>query len=92
MDVQQTGGIQGPQPVQPNRAARATAKAQSAPPPKRADKAEISDKARFLEKISRLPDIRAEKVEAARRGIAEGAYDTDERLRAAVQRLLDESF
>ena len=92
MDIQQTGGVQGAQPVQPNRAAQKAAKAHTEPKVARTDQAEISDKARFLEKLSRLPEIRAEKVEAVRRGIAEGAYDTDERLRAAVQRLLDESF
>jgi len=92
MDVQQAGGVQGPQPVQPNRAAARAAQAHAATRPTRTDQAEISDQARFLEKLSRLPEVRAEKVEAVRRGIAEGAYDSDERLRAAVQRLLDESF
>ena len=92
MNIQQTGGVGGPQPVQPNRPAakayEASAAAKSAP----VDQAEISDKARFLDKISRAPEIRTEKVEAARRAIAEGVYDSEEKVRAAVERLLDESL
>lgn len=92
MDVHPAGGVSGAQPVQPNRAAAQAAKAHAATKLPRTDQAEISDQARFLEKLSRLPEVRADKVESVRREIAEGAYDTDERLRAAVQRLLDESF
>ena len=92
MNIQQTGGVQGPQPVQPNRPVQKAAEAPSADQTAKVDRAEISDQARFLDQISRLPDIRADKVEAARRAIAEGVYDSEDKLRAAVERLLDESI
>lgn len=92
MNIQQTGGVQGSQPLQPNRPAGKAAEAQAPQRTARTDQVEISDQARFLEKLSRMPDVRTEKVEAARRAIAEGAYESDEKLRAAVERLLDESI
>ena len=78
--------------MQPNRPATKAAEAYAAPKAAKADQADISDQARFIEKLSRMPEVRAEKVEAARQAIAEGVYDSDEKLRAAVERLLDESI
>ena len=92
MNVHPTGGIQGPQPVQPTRPTTKPERAEAAPAAARADRVEISDRARFLEKLSRLPEVRAEKIDAVRKGIAEGVYDSDEKLRAAVDRLLEETF
>ncbi len=92
MNIQQTGGVQGPQPVQPNRPAAKAADASAATKVAKTDQAEISDQARFLAKLRQVPEVRAEKIEAARQAIADGVYDTDEILRAAVERLLDESF
>ncbi len=92
MNIQQTGGAQGPQPVQPARPAAKAYAAAAAPKTAKVDQAEISDQARFLEKLTRFPDIRTEKVEAARAGIADGSYDSEDKIRAAVERLLDESL
>ena len=92
MNIQQTGGVQGPQPVQPNRAAAKAYATTPAPKTAKVDEAEISDQARFLEKISKLPEVRTERVEAARAAIAEGAYDSDEKLLEDVERILDESL
>jgi negative regulator of flagellin synthesis FlgM len=44
----------------------------------------------MLDGIHRLPDIRHERVEAVRRQIAEGVYETPEKLEIALDRLLDE--
>jgi flagellar biosynthesis anti-sigma factor FlgM len=92
MNIQNTGGVQGPQPVQPNRTVAKAYQAQTTPKTAKVDQAEISDQARFLEKLSRLPEVRTDKVEAARAAIAEGAYDSEDKVRAAVERLLDESL
>ena len=92
MNISQTGGVQGAQPVQPNRPVQKAVETQSAETAAKVDRAEISDQARFLDQISQLPEIRADKVEAARRAIAEGVYDSEDKLRAAVERLLDESI
>lgn len=35
-----------------------------------------------------LPEVRKEKVDAAREAIARGAFDTEERLRQAIERMI----
>ncbi len=54
------------------------------------DRVELSDHARHLERLKQMPDIRQSKVEAARNAIAEGVYETPDRLRAALLKMLDE--
>ena len=56
----------------------------------RGDQVEISQNALWLSKISQLPDIRAEKVEQIRQGLADGSYDIDGKLSEALDRLLEE--
>ena len=88
MEINNTGGISGPDPIQPNRfAAGRLAKYQK---PSATDRAEISDHARFLAQLRDVPPIRKEKVEALRELIASGEYETPERIAVAVDRLLEE--
>ncbi len=54
------------------------------------DTVEISDSARYLSEIKNLPDIRSEKVQAARDSIAAGTYETPNRINGTVDRLLAE--
>ncbi len=54
------------------------------------DEVQISDAAQFMEQIRQMPDIREDRVEAVRMQIAEGTYETSDRLNAAIERLLDE--
>ena len=44
----------------------------------------------MLDGISRLPEIRHEKVEEIRRQIADGSYETPDKIQVALDRLLDE--
>ena len=55
-----------------------------------ADTLEISDSARYLGEIKKLPDIRQDKVQAARELIAAGRFETSERINGTVDRLLEE--
>ena len=55
-----------------------------------ADTVEISDSARYLGEIKKLPDIRADKVQQARDLIAAGQYETPARINGTVDRLLQE--
>ena len=55
-----------------------------------ADEVNISEAARLVEQVQQLPDIREDRVDAVRRQIAEGTYETSDKLNAAVERLLDE--
>ena len=54
------------------------------------DELEISDVARLVEQTHAAADIRQDRVDAIRTKIAEGAYETSEKLDIAVERLLDE--
>ena len=54
------------------------------------DRVEVSEAARWLEEMNRLPAIREDKVAAARAAIANGTLDSDEKLAIAVSRMIDE--
>lgn len=63
---------------------------QGAPRAQMHDRVELSEHARHLERLRQLPDVRQSKVEAARSAIADGVFETPDRLRAALLKLLDE--
>jgi hypothetical protein len=46
----------------------------------------------FAKDVHRLPEHRRQLIYRVRREIAEGTYDTDEKLDAALDRLLDRHF
>ncbi len=54
------------------------------------DQVDLSDRARFLDQLRGLPEVRVDRVQAARDAINDGRYDTDERLNLAIDRLLKE--
>ena len=54
------------------------------------DEVTISDSASFVGQVHSLPDIRADRVNDIRAALAQGTYDIEGRLEAAVERLLDE--
>ncbi len=87
MIIDGSGAVQGPHPIPPSKTPeiRRSSLPQRTP---RTDEAQISPEARLLEKLRRLPPIREEKVEALRQQIAEGTYETQERLQAALERYL----
>jgi anti-sigma28 factor (negative regulator of flagellin synthesis) len=64
--------------------------AQGAPRTQLQDRVELSEHARHLDKLRQLPDVRESKVQAARSAIADGVFETPDRLRAALLRMLDE--
>jgi flagellar biosynthesis anti-sigma factor FlgM len=63
---------------------------QGAPRTQMQDRVELSEHARHLERLRQMPDVRQSKVEAARNAIADGAFETPDRLRAALLKMLDE--
>lgn len=54
------------------------------------DRVELSDHARFMERLRAMPSIRAEKVAAIKSAIEAGTYDTDDKLGVAFERMLEE--
>ncbi len=90
MEIYGPGGTQGPQPIYPRLATwgvEANHAAQAGAP---RDQVEISPLGQMLDGISRLPEIRHERVEEIRRQIVSGTYETPEKLELALDRLLDE--
>ena len=64
--------------------------AQPEPPPPPAEALDMTETLRLLEKISRMPDIRFEKVQQMRDLIARGELETEERLDITVRRLMED--
>ncbi len=89
MEIQTTGGISGPDPVQPNRINTGKIRHTHRAAPG-TDRAEISDHARFLAALRETPPVRKEKVQALRALIASGEYETPERIAGAIDNLLEE--
>jgi negative regulator of flagellin synthesis FlgM len=90
MEVYGAGGPQGPQPVYPRLAAWSVEPGQTVRANTPGDQVEISPLGQMLDGISRLPEIRHERVAEVRRQIAEGIYETPAKLELALDRLLDE--
>ena len=84
------GGASSAQPIYPRLAAFGVDANQSAGVATPRDHVEISPLGQMLDGISRLPEIRHEKVEEIRQQIASGTYETPEKIQVALDRLLDE--
>ncbi len=56
----------------------------------RNDTVEISDTARYLSEIKKLPEVRADKVAAAKQSIANGTMDTPAKLDKVVEGVLQD--
>lgn len=54
------------------------------------DQLDLSPSATFVDQARNLPDVRLDRVQQLRAAIAEGSYETDQKLNAALDRLLDE--
>ena len=88
--TQNTSGVQRTQPQQP---VEASSRAKSAEPVDQLDLSNAASAANRLEEAANVAvggDIRIDRVAEIRRQIAEGTYETSQRLDAAVERLLDQ--
>ena len=90
MEIHGAGGMQGPQPIYPRLAAFSVDAGQTVQAGAPRDHVEISPLGRMLDGISRLPEIRHERVEEVRAQIASGVYETPAKLELALDRLMDE--
>ena len=60
------------------------------PAPPLSDGPDLSETLRLLERISRMPDIRFEKVHQMQELIARGEFETEERINGTIKRLMEE--
>ena len=54
------------------------------------DQVDISPAAQLAGQVSEIPDIRQDRVASLKAAIANGTYETDDKLNTALDRLLDE--
>ena len=90
MQINGAGGTQGPQAIYPRLAAFSVDANQAVHVGAPRDHVEISPLGQMLDGISRLPEIRHEKVEEIRRQIASGSYESPAKLELALDRMIDE--
>lgn len=89
MEIQGPGGVAGPERVEPQQVP-AEGSVQRGEVPQAADRVEISEVGRYLEKLSEVPSVRTELVNELARLIESGEYETPERIAGAVEKLLEE--
>ena len=54
------------------------------------DELQLSDAARLIDQVNAMPGVRLDRVREIQSQIASGVYETDAKLDAALDRLLDE--
>lgn len=90
MVIQGTAHVHAPQGLSaPHRNVPANGPS-SAPASYGVDQLDISPEADLVAQVHNLPDIREDRVAQIKAQIAEGTYETDAKLDAALNRLLDE--
>jgi negative regulator of flagellin synthesis FlgM len=90
MHIYGPSSLHGPQSVSSPHAVRPAQHMSRPEAAQIADEVDISDAARLVEQMHEMPDIRYDRVEAVRQQIADGTYETSDKLNAALERLLDE--
>lgn len=89
MEVSGPGSVGGGHPDRPIEL-RPAQKVTSAESGFEMDDVDVSKKAQLLDQLSHDPEIRAERLARIRAEIANGTYETTEKLERAVERLLRE--
>ena len=88
MDVSGIGSVSGGSPVRgvtPASVQPAQVPTVSVPQ----DELEISSVGKMMDRLSETPDVRAERIAHIKEAIENGAYDTDEKLEAALSKMFD---
>ena len=90
MDVSGIGSVSGGIPtraVSPTTSVSQPSTASSVESPR--DQLEISSAGKMLDRLSETPEVRAERLAQIKEAIENGAYDTDEKLEAALSKMID---
>ena len=78
------------EPLSPGFRAAQPHEGRARPSDRPSDRVDISDRARLLSKLAAMPEIRQELVDEVRRQIADGTYDTEDKLDQAIASLADD--
>ncbi len=89
MQIYGPSQLHGAQPINAPHIQR-TADTSAVNTPGQVDQVDISPAAQLADQLSGVPDIRADKVATIKAAIANGTYETSDKLDMALSRLLDE--
>jgi anti-sigma28 factor (negative regulator of flagellin synthesis) len=90
MDVSGIGSVSGGVPtraVSPITSVSQPSTASAVESPR--DQLEISSAGKMLDRLSETPEVRADRLAQIKEAIENGAYDTDEKLEAALSKMID---
>jgi negative regulator of flagellin synthesis FlgM len=90
MQIYGPAHLHGAQPLNAPHSSRISGPAQSNSSAPIQDEVTISDAARLAEQAREMPEIRQDLVARIRAQIADGTYETSDKLNVAMERLLDE--
>ena len=90
MQVNGPSYLHGAQAVNAPHSARTSQPAAAANAAPIQDELSLSDSAQMIDRVHQAPDIRQDRVASIRAQIANGTYETGNKLDVAVNRLLDE--
>ena len=91
MQIYGPSQLHGAHSIQAPHAARPADVAQQAETMQPAsDRLDISEAGRIASQMAEIPDIRWDRVESIRTALADGTYETGDKLDTALDRLLDE--
>ena len=90
MQIYGPAHLHGPQSVNSPHNARHAQPSRTPPVSGTSDQLEISDAARLASQMSEIPEMRMDRVAQIKASIADGSYETDDKLNVALERLLDE--
>ena len=89
MQIYGPSQLHGAQPINAPHIQRA-GEVRSGAAPSQTDQVDISPAAEMAGKVSDIPDIRQDRVATIKAAIADGTYETEDKLNTALERLLDE--
>lgn len=90
MQINSPVHVHGPQPINPQHNVQRNRPTENSSATSQTDQLDLSEAAQALSNISDIPEIRSDRIEAIRTQIAEGVYESSDKLDAAIDRILDE--
>lgn len=87
MDVRNIGSVSGATPYRPVSGTPAQRDTSVARPQFPRDELVLSNAGKLLDQLSQNSDIRQERIAQIKAAIADGTYDTDDKLEAALMRM-----
>lgn len=89
MQIYGPSGVHGAQPLSSPHSRRVDAPQQSGGVQPQ-DEVQISSAADFVSQVQSLPDVRSDRIASIRAAIADGSYETSDKMSAALDGLLSE--